>query len=66
MRLDRSNMAPVSARSRGGPGRQVCSEGGPGGREPRPRDLFDALEGVKLSWTVVASPQCRIGVHVHD
>lgn len=31
-----------------------------------PRDLFDALEGVKLSWRVVASPQCRIGVHVHD
>lgn len=59
-------MGPVLDRSRGGPGRQVCSEGGSRGREPRPRDLFDALEGLKLSWRVAASPQCRIGVHMHD
>lgn len=31
-----------------------------------PRDLFDTLEGMKLSWMVVVSSQCRIGVHVHD
>lgn len=59
-------MAPCCNGSRGGPGRQACAEGGPGGRVPSLAISLTPWKGVKLSRRVVASPQCRIGVHVHD
>lgn len=65
-RPDRSNTAPVCNDFRGGPSRHACSGGWIRWKGAKPRDPFDALEGVKLSWRVVASPQCRVGVHVHD
>lgn len=59
-------MAPFLLASGVGPvGKCIRKVGQVEGSQGR-RDLFDALERVKLSWRVVASPQCRIGVHVHD
>jgi len=65
MQLDRSNLGPFVIGS--GVALVECVLGRwTRWKGAKPRDLFDALEGVKLSWTVVASTKCRIGVHVHD